>query len=315
MSSLVLGKSSVLKVFRQTAAFLNRSGQEDLDIICTESCQPLILADSSQTLLNQFIEYLISKLKVDCIVINAVPARLKSQLEQSCKNFKLKLIEERRASHYSINLEALRISKQTHLSSLSGRTRGLVKKTIEKYESEFGKLKIEYAANVVECQDWLESLMKLNIARLDSKNRASSFNIPFLQEFQNELIEIAFPKQEILMARIKAGETLIGYIYGYLYNQTAYIYQTGFVFEPDNKFSPGLMAHHLVAQDALDSGVNCYDFLAGDYRYKQSLSNQKDELIWLRLQKPTALFLLDQSLRKLKRKISMCLRREIANAP
>ena len=51
------------------------------------------------------------------------------------------------------------------------------------------------------------------------------------------------------------------------------------------------------------SQIKKYDFLAGEARYKRSLSNDQKRLIWLKLQKRSLLFKLEKILRKAGRYI------------
>ena len=52
-------------------------------------------------------------------------------------------------------------------------------------------------------------------------------------------------------------------------------YQSGFHFGlTDRNHHPGLVAHALAVQWALDTGLDGYDFMAGEARYKQQLSHQ-----------------------------------------
>ena len=43
-----------------------------------------------------------------------------------------------------------------------------------------------------------------------------------------------------------------------------------------------------------------YDFLAGDSRYKRSLSNRQEELIWVVVQRPAVRFAIERGFRRLK---------------
>ena len=303
ISSFVVGTVKILKFIPRRCAFLNASGKADFDVVCQEGCQPIVRNGVSEVVFDKFFDYLVNVLKVQEILANAIPAKIISSLILSCSKYGLELIEEQRSSHFWVNLESLRCENKTHLSLLTQRSRGIIRKTIDTYQSKFGEIKIQHASSISEALQWLNGLIDLNIARLGSKNQSSSFSYPFLSEFQKEIITNAFPKNEIVMCRVIAGDTLIGYIYGFLYNEFIYIYQAGFDFDLDRKSSPGLLAHHLLVQDALDRGLKGYDFLAGDYQYKRSLSNEEDELVWVRIRKPSLLIKLDRILRKLKRKI------------
>jgi len=304
MSSTVTSKKRMLGLFKQNATYLNSSGSEEFDVICPENCQPLVSLDAPKDVFGQMINYLVSEINVKQIFIRAIPLSVMHQLQQGCQSCEVEFIVEKKSAHHWINLESLRLSKRDHLSSLNSRARSTIRKTIEKYEFQFGKVNLRSAENSVQSKEWLGKLIDLNLQRFRSKGRNSSFNIPFLQEFHNELIDLAFPKGEVVMVRLEAGEQIIGYIYGFLFNKVISIYQTGFVFEADNKLSPGMVAHHLLAQESMNRDINRYDFLAGDYQYKRILSNEHGELVWLRICVPNLLLSIERFLKNLKRRIT-----------
>jgi hypothetical protein len=60
-------------------------------------------------------------------------------------------------------------------------------------------------------------------------------------------------------------------------------YQSGFAYrDGESHAKPGLTCHLAAIRYALDNGIDIYDFLAGDSRYKQSLGDQMQSQFWLR---------------------------------
>ena len=57
-------------------------------------------------------------------------------------------------------------------------------------------------------------------------------------------------------------------------------YQSGLATFRDNRCRPGLAAHGLCMQACLERGLEEYDFLEGESRYKRGLSNTERELVW-----------------------------------
>lgn len=303
MSSFVLGTTKVLKIFPRSCAFLNTTGIQSFDVICAEGNQPMILGDSPIDVITEFLKNLSRDLNVKEIFIDAVPETYLQQIKTSCTSLGMELIERKRSTHYSIDLQTLRDTNQTPLSALNSSTRKSIGKKIRQYTARYGDLDLVYASSSQQAKQWFEELIKLNVPRLHSKNINSSFSFPFLREFHLRLIEVGFPLKEIVLAKISSGGNDLGFIYGFLYHGTIYIYQTGFNFNLEEKLSPGIVSHYLLAQDCFERGMACYDFLSGDYPYKKSLSNKHDDLVWLRISKPTLMSRLDHLLRVVKRKI------------
>ncbi len=67
----------------------------------------------------------------------------------------------------------------------------------------------------------------------------------------------------------------------FVFRGEAYSYQSGFAYSDDNRDKPGLLCHALAAADHIKRGVRLYHFMAGQDRYKASLSNAVEELCWI----------------------------------
>lgn len=303
LSSIIVEKKRTLALFKQETAYFNCCGSEEFDVICPEFCNPLISKEAPQDSFGRMLDHLVSHLNVKQVFINAVPIDTMHELQQSCQGRGVHFTIESRSAHHWIDLDQLRSSGREHLSSINSRARSTIRKTIEKYENQFGKVKLRPAESSTVAKEWFDKLIELNLHRFKSKGKTSSFCFPFLKDYHDDLIEHAFPKGEVVMVRLEAGDRIIGYIYGFQYNKVISIYQTGFVFEEDNKLSPGMVAHHLFVQESLSNGISRYDFLAGDYQYKRVLSNEHSELVWIRISKPNFISSVENILKKLKRKI------------
>lgn len=70
------------------------------------------------------------------------------------------------------------------------------------------------------------------------------------------------------------------------------------------RLKPGIMLHAHVIERLLDVGCQRYDFMGGDFQYKQRLSNRRVELHQWRIKRPLARFKVEQTLKQWKARIN-----------
>lgn len=308
LTSFSIRRQYYLKVWPVRALYFNSSGRDSFDVVCSEHCEPLLPQGEQSEVLTELFRALRAREGIDEFVIRAVPLSMLEHFEVASASLGLQLVEEKRAPNYWVNLQRLRSEKQSYLMTLKPRTRRIVKNDFEGYIQKFGSLSVTRAAGVAEAIQWFDSLAQLNVQRLTQKGIKSSFNLPFLKEFHHRLITYAFDKGEIELLKISFGQQTLGYVYGFLCNSEIFVYQSGFDFSLDPQLRPGLITHHCAIEHYFARGLNRYDFLAGEYQYKRSLSNEQDTLLWLRIRSRKAVFTIDSALREFKRKLLTKLR-------
>jgi len=79
---------------------------------------------------------------------------------------------------------------------------------------------------------------------------------------------------------------------------------SGLVSETDSALKPGLLGHSLCIQRYIDKGMDYYDFMGGEARYKQSLGTESIPIFQVSLQRDMIKFRLERSARLIKHKIS-----------
>jgi CelD/BcsL family acetyltransferase involved in cellulose biosynthesis len=98
---------------------------------------------------------------------------------------------------------------------------------------------------------------------------------------------------EIDLLRVAAGNQVIGFLYNFRYRGRSLAYQSGFDYAGAGRHGkPGLTCHHEAIRFATSWGATRYDFLAGDDRYKRSLSDRAETLHWIVVTDPYSLRLL-----------------------
>lgn len=214
---------------------------------------------------------------------------------------RVKIVDKK--SFFYVDLDALRASGKSYLEQLSSNTRSQIRQTLRAYE-KLGSLQLREAANVTEALQYLARLQELHTEYWKDKGRPGAFASSFQNEFHRRLVEAGVPQQRISLVRITAGEHDVGYLYNFVHDGYVYSYQSGFVYDAsDAKRRPGLVSHYLAVEQQLAAGRHIYDFLAGDARYKRSLSTRDGEMVWLAWQKPRLKFAIEDFLAAQKRRL------------
>ena len=109
-----------------------------------------------------------------------------------------------------------------------------------------------------------------------------------------------FPEGKADVLRVSAGAREIGYLYNFYYDNEVYAYQNGFEFDEDQRLKPGLVSHLLAFAHYRRLGARRYRFLAGDSRYKRTLSTGSYDLHWLVLERDDWLHRAEGAARRLR---------------
>lgn len=288
-------------IIRSHALFLNETGHPTYDELTTEyngllvdrECAEAATLAALQSLLDdgqEWDEFFISGIEADSLLERTV-----RELDDGVE---CRVLKEHPC--FQVSLEALRESGIDFLSTLSGNTRGQIRKAMRLYESQ-GKLKLESGRDAAESLAFYERLKVLHDARWCARGEPGAF-LPFCDTFHRDLIESRFDTGEIQMLRISAGEDEVGYLYNFVYGGRVYNYQSGFTFGDDPKQKPGLVTHALAIQYNLEQGADIYDFMAGDHRHKRSLAVEGKPMRWIVLRRPRLRFSIEDVLRGWKRR-------------
>lgn len=177
-----------------------------------------------------------------------------------------------------LSLEAVR--EAGHLAGLSANTRQQLRRSLRRY-GEAGEVVLTRAATMDEALAFLDGLSGAHQAHWTGRGQAGAFACLEFARFHRALIGLAWPRSEIDLLKISAGAGTIGYLYNFRYRGRASAYQSGFHYPSDPVRKPGLTCHHLAIEFYAREGMDVYDFLAGDDRYKTSLAGASEELHWL----------------------------------
>lgn len=183
------------------------------------------------------------------------------------------------------DLAVVRAAGGDPLAGLSANTRQQVRRAMRRAETQ-GPLRLERAADVPTAQEWLASLVGLHSARWMQRGKPGAFATAQVRRFHAELLARGVPRGEIDLLRLVAGPTVLGYLYNFRLGGRVLAYQSGLVEAASPQDKPGLVAHVLAMRQAVAQGMQAYDFLAGDVRYKRSLADRATPLMWADLLPP-----------------------------
>ncbi len=182
-----------------------------------------------------------------------------------------------------VALDEVRACPSGHLGLLSANTRHQLRRSLRRY-GEAGALSVTRAETQEEAAAYLTALGALHQRTWTRRGKPGAFASPAFVSFHMELLGVAWPRGEIDLLCVRAGERPIGYLYNFRWQGRVGNYQSGFDYDAATQHQkPGLTCHHLAIGLYADEGMEAYDFLAGDHRYKSSLSNRAATLHWIEM--------------------------------
>ncbi len=207
----------------------------------------------------------------------------------------------------SFNVDLARVRTEhggDYLAALSANTRQQLRRARRHAEHALGPVRLEVARTLEQALQWFDASGPLHRRRWGGAQDdpyASGFDNPAFVQFHRRLIELAFPTGGIQYARLLAGDAVLAYLYNFVSDGHVHFYLSGIDYSVDPSVKPGMLAHWLAIEHNLADGREVYDFLAGDARYKRSLSTGRDRTLWLVLQRPRWRLQFEGFARRLKR--------------
>jgi CelD/BcsL family acetyltransferase involved in cellulose biosynthesis len=190
-------------------------------------------------------------------------------------------IRARRPS-FRVDLAALRTSGKSFIDNLGSSTRYQLRRSLRLY----GAPTLDRAADADTALVYLDGLKELHQRYWQGRGKPGCFATPFFERFHRRVITDNLPLGTVELARITAGDRVIGYLYNFCSNGHVLAYQSGFDYPEDSRLKPGLVSHYLCLSQHLSQGAGLYDFLAGDSRYKANLGEAGPDMVDLVFQGP-----------------------------
>ena len=199
-----------------------------------------------------------------------------------------------------VDLASLRQSGRAYLDGLKPSTARRIRRSMALYRAR-GEIEVTPAATIEEALSFFEAAGALHQTRWTSKGHPGAFAYPFYVDFHRRLINRALPEGQVELLSIAVADEPIGYLYNFLYRSRIYYYFSGFRFEADNRLKPGLVCHSLCIDRHLAAGMDIYDFMGGEQRYKAELGDPGPRIVSFAVQRPNLLLAAERPLRRLKR--------------
>jgi CelD/BcsL family acetyltransferase involved in cellulose biosynthesis len=187
------------------------------------------------------------------------------------------------------------------VASLSGKIGMQVRRNLREYVQRLGELSVRRAADLPETLAYFEEMRELHLARWNSREQSTTLSAPVVVQFHRRLIESLFDSGQVDMLRVGSADQPIGFLYTFVVRGKVSMFQSGFAYEQESKWSPGMATLALAIEYYQARGLREYDFLAGDARYKRALSNGLRDIVWTTIYRDRAwirLLLLGRQLRR-----------------
>jgi CelD/BcsL family acetyltransferase involved in cellulose biosynthesis len=201
-----------------------------------------------------------------------------------------RVVVARHVPAYYVDLARVRAGG--FLPLLSGQTRSQIRRA----QKTAGPLEVEVAGDVRRAIAIYDELSELHGVQWRAKGMVGAFADPWFDRFHRRLVATRFAAGEIQLVRVRAGGTTLGCLYNLVWQGRVLQYQTGLRMTDDARAKPGFVCHTAAIEHSAAAGLAVYDLLAGDMRYKKSLSTGLDWLSWCVVQRPRLRFALEDRL-------------------
>ena len=197
--------------------------------------------------------------------------------------------------YFFVDLKNIRAKETDYLQSLSANTRYQIRRSKRFYE-KMGPVELRAAGSLDETMHMFNQMKKIHQHSWTRRGTSGAFLSNYSRDFHNKLIELAVPRGQIQILQASAGDFHFGYLYNFVMHGVVYNYQSGFVYEDDGRYKPGLLTHSLAIEHNLAAGHDTYDLLMGDQRFKRSLALSEAHMLALVLRQSRVKLRLEEQL-------------------
>lgn len=275
--------------------FVNETGDPDYDLLTIEYngllLHPLYARESATACLDCLHK---QHQNWDELIVRAADSNNQMVNPTFFAHESLHLKITRTLPSWFVDLNWIRETNKPYIENLSSNTRYQIRRAVRECE-KLGNIEFSYAQTAEEALKYLSGMIELHQAYWTGKGENGCFANPLFLKFHQRLIRERFELCEIQLVRITLGSNVLGYLYSLVSNGHVNFYQCGFNYQLGAKLKPGLIAHYKAIEYNMVNGNSVYNFLAGNDRYKRSLSTDKQTLLWVSIQKNRLRFRLEDA--------------------
>jgi len=163
---------------------------------------------------------------------------------------------------------------ETFVKSVNRRVREYVKSNWKFFIGEKqARLK---KAGPADYEQALSELFRLHTSRWQAKGKKGSFALKEKRDFHQEICRRFLEKNQLGLYYLELNQKIISVLYGFVYQDTYYYYQTGFDRSFENK-KPGLLVLYHAIEQSFQAGLKSFDFLRGEEEYKLKWANSRNQ--------------------------------------
>ena len=189
-----------------------------------------------------------------------------------------------------------------YIATLGKSTRSQIRRSMKLYRKR-GELELDVASSLEEARTFLAELSPHHEAKWNAVGQRGATQKEEYMRFHTRMIERAYAPDcpnRVEFLRARAGDHSFGWLYNFVDRGTVLFYLSGFAFEEDNKLKPGLVTHALAIEHHLQAGMDVYDFMGGENRYKTNMGQAGPTIVAYALQRNTLPMILERAARGLK---------------
>lgn len=283
---MLLGRSIQSRRWvRSRTVHVNETGSPVLDAVTLEHNDLVCAPEHRTEATRAVLRWLASRQDWDELDVGALSEDALERWSQAGRDAGLGVRLRWTKEFHFVDLDAVRAQPGGFLGVLSANTRQQIRRAMKHY-AQRGQLRMERAASPAEALAWLDDLAALHQPYWEAQGQPGAFGTEFQRQFHRAVVTQGCSEAAVELARIVAGDDVLGYAYNFVKDGVLYNYQTGLAYEEDQRLKPGLVCHSLIAEDAAQRGLVRYDLLMGGSHYKQRIANGRGTMSWCLIQQP-----------------------------
>ncbi|MBU2869084.1 GNAT family N-acetyltransferase [Colwellia sp. E2M01] len=159
---------------------------------------------------------------------------------------------------------------------LSKNTRNQISRSKKRLQAQ-GTLRFEVFSEPQKLMTLYPKIARIHIDRWQDTKEGSGFSNPIFEQFHHSIVAHN-ANNMVQIAVLSLNDVELGYLVNFVYRNKVYFYLSALQDSPDNKIKVGMTLHNEAIQYYAEQGLESYDFLGGEARYKKSLSNNQYQL-------------------------------------